>query len=126
MPAPHTTCADRMAGFALSCFPKKIDIPVALRDQPFGGCQMSSRLADVLRRSGIRVLGELQGRTVGDFARQKNCGFKTLHEWAGIYCVKRIGPSNTTSSPRTAHLFYRGRFVLRSLATRLEAKNARR
>jgi len=69
-----------MAGFALSCFPKKIDIPVALRDQPFGACQTSSRLADVLRRSGIRVLGDLQGQTVGDFARQKNCGFKTLHE----------------------------------------------
>ncbi|PYK12572.1 MAG: hypothetical protein DME64_16275 [Verrucomicrobia bacterium] len=34
----------------------------------------------MLRRSGVRVLGDLQGRKVGDFAWQKNCGFNTLHE----------------------------------------------
>jgi len=41
---------------------------------------MSRRLANVLRRSGIRVLGDLQGRKVGDFARKRNCGFNTLYE----------------------------------------------
>ena len=71
---------DRMAAFAFRCFPKRIDIPVALRDQPFDACQTSARLADALRRSGIRVLGDLQGRKVGDFAWQRNCGFNTLHE----------------------------------------------
>jgi DNA-directed RNA polymerase specialized sigma24 family protein len=73
-------CEGRMAAFAFRCFPKRIDIPVALRDQPFDACQTSARLADALRRSGIRVLGDLQGRKVGDFAWQRNCGFNTLHE----------------------------------------------
>lgn len=41
---------------------------------------MSARLADVLRKSDVRVLGDLHGRKVGDFAWEKNCGFKTLHE----------------------------------------------
>src|SRR5881398_2749908 len=88
MPVPHGKCADRMAGFAFSCFPKKIDIPVALRDQPFDTCQTSARLAHVLRRSGVRVLGDLQGRKVGDFAWQKNCGFNTLHELDSL--VRRV------------------------------------
>ena len=88
MPVPHGKCADRMAGFAFSCFPKKIDIPVALQNEPFDAYQTSARLAHVLRRSGIRVLGDLQGRKVGDFAWQKNCGFNTLHELDSL--VRRI------------------------------------
>src|SRR5438094_764153 len=88
MPVPHGKCADRMAGFAFSCFPKKIDIPVALQNEPFDAYQTSARLAHVLRRSGIRVLGDLQGRKVGDFAWQKNCGFNTLHELDSL--VRRV------------------------------------
>ena len=88
MPVPHGKCADRMAGFAFSCFPKKIDIPVALQNQSFDAYQTSARLAHVLRRSGIRVLGDLQGRKVGDFAWQKNCGFNTLHELDSL--VRRV------------------------------------
>ena len=41
---------------------------------------MSVRLSGVLRRAGVRVLGDLQGRKVGDFACERNCGPKTLHE----------------------------------------------
>ena len=74
--------------FASRCFPKRIDIPVALRDQPFDACQTSGRLAHVLRRSGIRVLGDLQGRKVSDFASQRNCGFSTLHELDSL--VRRV------------------------------------
>jgi hypothetical protein len=81
-------CEDRMATFAFRCFPKRIDIPVALRDQPFDACQTSARLAHALRRSGIRVLGDLQGRKVGDFASQRNCGFSTLHELDSL--VRRV------------------------------------
>ncbi len=88
MPVPHGKCEDRMATFAFRCFPKRIDIPVALQDQPFDACQTSARLAHVLRRSGIRVLGDLQGRKVGDFAWQRNCGFNTLHELDSL--VRRV------------------------------------
>jgi len=88
MPVPHRKCEDRRAAFAFRCFPKRIDIPVALQDQPFDACQTSARLADVLRRSGIRVLGDLQGRKVGDFAWQRNCGFNTLHELDSL--VRRV------------------------------------
>lgn len=80
MPVPHGKFEKRMVAFEFRCFPKRIEIPVALRDQPFDTCQTSARLAHVLRRSGVRVLGDLQGRKVGDFAWQKNCGFNTLHE----------------------------------------------
>ena len=81
-------CEGRMAAFAFRCFPKRIDIPVALRDQPVDACQTSARLAHVLRRSGIRVLGDLQGRKVGDFACQRNCGLNTLHELDSL--VRRV------------------------------------
>ncbi len=80
MAVPRGKFEKRMVAFEFRCFPKRIEIPVALRDQPFDTCQTSARLAHVLRRSGVRVLGDLQGRKVGDFAWQKNCGFNTLHE----------------------------------------------
>jgi hypothetical protein len=41
---------------------------------------MSVRLARVLRRANIRVLGDLHGCKLDDFAWQRNCGYKTLHE----------------------------------------------
>ena len=88
MAVPHGKCEKRMVAFEFRCFPKRIEIPVALRDQPFDTCQTSARLAHVLRRSGVRVLGDLQGRKVGDFAWQKNCGFNTLHELDSL--VRRI------------------------------------
>ena len=88
MAVPHGKFEKRMVAFEFRCFPKRIEIPVALRDQPFDTCQTSARLAHVLRRSGVRVLGDLQGRKVGDFAWQKNCGFNTLHELDSL--VRRI------------------------------------
>jgi hypothetical protein len=42
--------------------------------------QTSARLATLLSRFGIRVLGDLHGRKVVDFAWEKNCGPKTLYE----------------------------------------------
>ena len=42
--------------------------------------QTSARLTTVLERFGIRVLGDLHGRKVVDFAWEKNCGPKTLYE----------------------------------------------
>jgi hypothetical protein len=69
-----------MAAFAFRCFPKSIEIPPGLQDHPLEACQTSRRLADVLRKSGVRVLGDLHGRKVGGFAWERNCGFKTLHE----------------------------------------------
>lgn len=68
------------AAFGLRCFPKTIEIPSGLQDHPVEACQTSRRLAGVLRNSGVRVLGDLHGRKVGDFAWERNCAFKTLHE----------------------------------------------
>jgi hypothetical protein len=62
------------------CFPKTIEIPAGLQHWPLEVYQMSLRLADVLRRARIRVVGDLHGRKVGDFAWERNCGFETLHE----------------------------------------------
>ena len=94
MPVPHGKCEDPMAAFAFRCFPKRIDIPVRLWDQPLDAYQTSARLADVFRRSGIRVLGDLQGRKVGDFAFRRNCGFNTLHELDSL--VRRVGEESAS------------------------------
>ena len=76
----HGECENRRATLALHWSSKTIDIPAGLRDQSVEAWQTSVRLSGVLRRAGVRVLGDLQGRKVGDFARERNCGPKTLHE----------------------------------------------
>jgi hypothetical protein len=40
------------------------------------------------------VLGDLQGRKVGDFAFQKNCGFNTLHELDSL--VRRVSEEHAS------------------------------
>jgi hypothetical protein len=65
---------------ALHSFSQAIEIPTSLRDQPLDTWQTSARLTTLLSRSGIRVLGDLHGRKVVDFAWEKNCGPKTLYE----------------------------------------------
>src|SRR5215470_11129905 len=69
-----------MPALALHSFAKAIQIPAGLRDQPLGAWQTSARLTALLDRFGIRVLGDLHGRKVLDFAWEKNCGPKTLYE----------------------------------------------
>jgi Bacterial RNA polymerase, alpha chain C terminal domain len=64
----------------INSFFKSIEIPADLRAQAIEGMAMSVRLAGVLRRSNIRVLGDLHGCKLDDFALQRNCGYKTLHE----------------------------------------------
>jgi hypothetical protein len=65
---------------ALHSFSRAIEIPVSLRDQPLDAWKTSARLTAVLDRFGIRLLGDLHGRKVVDFAWEKNCGPKTLYE----------------------------------------------
>jgi hypothetical protein len=65
---------------AIHSFSKAIEIPASLHDQPLDTWQTSARLTAVLGRFGIRVLGDLNGRKVVDFAWEKNCGPKTLYE----------------------------------------------
>jgi hypothetical protein len=73
-----------MTAFVSRCFPKTIKIPARFRDRPLevlsGNRRLSARLAQVLHKSGVRVLGDLHRRRVGDFAWKRNCGFKTLQE----------------------------------------------
>jgi hypothetical protein len=65
---------------ALHSFSRAIEIPATLRDQPLDVWETSARLTAMLDRFGIRVLGDLHGRKVVDFAWEKNCGPKTLYE----------------------------------------------
>jgi hypothetical protein len=73
-----------MAAFASRCFSRTIEIPSPLRDRPlealYRSGRISARLAHVLHRSGVRVLGDLHGQRLGDFAWLRNCGIKTLQE----------------------------------------------
>lgn len=72
---------------ALRYSSKRIDIPSRLWGQPLETWQISVRLTGVLRRSGVRVLGDLHGRRVGDFAWERNCGLKTLEELDSLGAV---------------------------------------
>src|SRR6266480_7998645 len=65
---------------SLNSFLEVIHIPADLRGQAIECMAMSVRLAGVLRRANIRVLGDLHGCKLDDFAWQRNCGYKTLHE----------------------------------------------
>jgi hypothetical protein len=98
---------------ALHSFSKAIEIPARLRDQPLDARQTSARLTAVLSRFGIRVLGDLHGRKVVDFAWEKNCGPKTLYELdllarharfqnGKASCSHRGGCANTTHSADAA------------------------
>src|ERR1044072_2971519 len=69
-----------MPALALHSFSKSIEIPAKLHNQPLEAWQTSARLTTLLDRFGIRVLGDLHGRKVVDFAWKKNCGPKTLYE----------------------------------------------
>ena len=69
-----------LPALALNSFSSAIEIPARLRNQPLGAWQKSARLTALLDRFSIRVLGDLRGRKVVDFAHEKNCGPKTLYE----------------------------------------------
>jgi hypothetical protein len=69
-----------MPALALHSFSKAIEIPARLHNQPLDAWQTSARLTTLLSRFSIRVLGDLHGRKVVDFAWEKNCGPKTLYE----------------------------------------------
>ena len=69
-----------MTSLDFNFFSKAIHIPADLRWQAIEGRAVSVRLAGVLRRAGIRVLGDLHGRKVDDFTSKRNCGPKTLYE----------------------------------------------
>src|SRR4026207_2206956 len=69
-----------MTPVTFNSFLKPIHMPADLRGQAIEGMAMSVRLAGVLRRANIRVLGDLHGYKLDDFAWQRNCGYKKLHE----------------------------------------------
>jgi len=69
-----------MPALVLHSFSKAIEIPARLHNQPLDSWQTSARLTSLFSRFGIRVLGDLHGRKVVDFAWEKNCGPKTLYE----------------------------------------------
>jgi hypothetical protein len=99
------------AAFVSRWFPRTIKIPARLRDWSLealpGGRRISTRLAHVLRRSGIRMLGDLHGRRVGDFAWQRNCGLKTLQELDSLASAftKRLSSSRDGTADGMAFAF---------------------
>jgi hypothetical protein len=96
---PHTKAAalkTAVPALALHSFSKAIEIPARLRNQPLDVYQTSARLTAVLSRSGVRVLGDLHGRRVVDFAWEKNCGPKTLYELDLLTRRARFRNGNTS------------------------------
>jgi len=65
---------------------------------------MSVRLAGVLRRANIRVLGDLHGCKLDDFAGQRNCGYKTLCELDALVRQARSSVEQTPPRPEAGSL----------------------
>ena len=84
---------------SLNSFLEVIHIPEDLRGQAIDRTAMSVRLAGVLRRANIRVLGDLHGCKLDDFAGQRNCGYKTLCELDAL--VRQARSSVEQTPPRT-------------------------
>ena len=68
-----------------------IEIPAPLRSVPVGRLPVSTRLAGVFQRSGIRVLGDLHGKSLAELGQQRNCGEKTLRELAAAVRLAQNG-----------------------------------
>jgi hypothetical protein len=83
---------------SLNSFLEAIHIPEDLRGQAIERTAMSVRLAGVLRRANIRVLGDLHGCKLDDFAGQRNCGYKTLRELDAL--VRQAHSSVEQTPPR--------------------------
>jgi len=87
--------------FLARCFPRTIRIPVHLRDTPlqvlFASCKISTRLAQTLRNSSVRLLGDLHARRVGDFAWERNCGLKTLQELDSLASAFARAPADSSA-----------------------------
>src|SRR4029450_11003365 len=92
-----------MTPLIFNSFLKPIHIPPELRRQAIKRMAMSVRLAGVLRRANLRVLGDLHGCKLDDFAWQRNCGYKTLHELDAL--VRQAHSSvQQTSEPQAGSL----------------------
>ena len=85
-------------------FLKPLHIPADLRGQAIECMAMSARLTGVLRRANIRVLGDLHGRKLDDFAWQRNCGYKTLHELDALVRQPRSSVEQTPPRPEAGSL----------------------
>src|SRR5512132_2030756 len=94
-----------MPPLTFNSFLKPIRIPPDLRGQAIEGMAMSVRLAGVLRRSNIRVLGDLHGCKLDDFAWQRNCGYKTLQELDALVRQAHSTVEHTPPRPEAGSLF---------------------
>jgi hypothetical protein len=77
---PSTSISAYATALAFGLSADHIDIPISLRFLPVEQLPISARLSGVLDRANVRVLGDLHGRSFDEFARQRNCGIKTLRE----------------------------------------------
>jgi Sigma-70, region 4 len=93
-----------MTRLTFNSFLKPIHIPADLRGQTMEGMAMSVRLAGVLRRANIRVLGDLHGCKLDDFAWQRNCGYKTLHELDALVRQANSRAEQTPQHPEAGSL----------------------
>ena len=78
--------------------PETIVIPPESRDQPIAAFKFSTRLGHILGYQGIRVLGDLHGRSYQELLEFRNYGRKTVNELREIVrSVQGNAPSGTES-----------------------------
>lgn len=74
-----------------------IFIPTTERGRLVAEFPLSVRLANILQVAGVKLVGDLQGRSLAEFARVRNCGKTTLEELQGI--VRRLQLGSSESRP---------------------------
>src|SRR5947208_3834226 len=93
-----------MKALIFNSFLRPLHVPQDLRGQAIERTAMSARLAGVLRRANIRVLGDLHGCKLDDFAWQRNCGYKTLRELDALVRQARSSVEQTPPRPEAGSL----------------------
>jgi Sigma-70, region 4/Bacterial RNA polymerase, alpha chain C terminal domain len=75
---------------------ERIFIPVPERGCSIREFSLSVRLAHVLNAAGVKLVGDLNGRSFGEFARVRNCGKRTLDEIAAFVRTLQLGTSESS------------------------------
>lgn len=74
-----------------------IYIPVVHRGELVSSYRPSVRLRNICHTAGIRVVGQLHGKTFAEFAKLRNCGKKTLNELEALVRTLQLGDPDAPS-----------------------------
>ncbi len=77
---------------------RQLFVPTSDRGRSIHEFPLSVRLSNVFDPAGIRLLGDLNGRRLSEFARVRNCGSKTLNEISTLVRTLQLATSRPEAS----------------------------